>query len=1007
MTVLPKLTYKQEIAPSYKIFLKKLKKNHFKGDIHVDMASRLAVATDNSVYQVTPQVVLFPKGKEDIVKIFTLASKDEFKEITFSPRGGGTGTNGQSLSDGIIIDHSRYLNQIGTLNLEAGSIEVEPGVVLDQLNQYLAPYGVFFPLSISPSDRATLGGMCNTDACGKGSIRYGRTSENLLELECVLMDGSVMLTKQIDMHDLNELKSVNNQIGTIYRTVDDILFHHKEEITRIFPKLKRFMTGYNLAMVYNETNETFNLNYLLSGSEGTLAYITKLKLKLSPIAKHKVLYAIQYTSFDRALRAARELLPFEPSAIETIDDMILMLAKDDESYHKIKPLLQRNKKNDITPRGLNLVEFIKDSKEELESFVQKVTENLQKISQDDDCIISFFATDVSSEMNALWDLRKKSVGLLANLPGWQKPVAFMEDTVVPPEKLADFIMALRKLLDDYSLRYGMFGHVDVGCLHMRPALDMTDSNDQKKLIEITQKVSQLVRQYGGVYWGEHGKGFRSELTKDYFGETLTNDLAKIKKAFDPDNKLNPGKIATPEGSHHKLVSVDGPFRGYLDHQINYDTRQLWGNIFSCNGNARCLNRDYNFSMCPSAKVSNNWVYSPKGRASLLREWTRLAVLQHYDFNKKPSKLSQLTKYLRGHQKDDFSYQVYQSMEKCLGCKACATSCPVQVNIPEHRSLFLHHYHTRYRRALKDHLIGRIESIAKWGAKAPKLFNLVFNNSLTAQIVKPIFHLADMPKLSQKKFKTELQRRKAPEFSLSALDRLSQQDKQKTVCLIPDAFTSFYEVETALAMYDALVKFGFRVYVLPFRPNGKALHVKGFLNHFKRLAYKNAEFYQTISEKGVDLIGIEPTLTLCYRDEYVKSLGKENIKFHVYLPQEWLLLKADLINYPVDQSKFQKPYYLFAHCTERALALTSQLQWQAFFTKLGLKLEIMEVGCCGMAGTYGHELAHQKNSHKLYQLSWKNKIERIDSEQILVSGYSCRSQIKRFSQVASKHPLAIF
>ncbi|MCF6775456.1 FAD-binding oxidoreductase [Thiotrichales bacterium 19X7-9] len=1006
MAILPKLNRYHQLDIKYKQYLKALRKNGFKGDIHTDMASRLTVSTDNSVYQVIPQVVIFPKNREDIELAFHLASQVHYHEIRFSPRGGGTGTNGQSLSKGILIDHSRYLNRIGKINIEEKWIEVEPGVVLDQLNQYLKQYQLFFPISISPSDRATLGGMCNTDACGKGSCCYGRTSQNIIELECVLVDGSCIVTKEIDMQHLNELKSLDSNVGTIYKTVDDILFTHKDEIERVFPKLQRFMTGYNLAMIYNQDAESFNLNYLLSGSEGTLAYISKLRLRLTPLPKYKALFAIQYTSFDRALRAARELLPFKPSAIETVDDMILTLAKEDEFYHKIEPLLSRNKITNITARGLNLVEFIAEDEVSLKEILNQVTEKLVLVSQSDDKVISFFVTCDASEMNQLWDLRKKSVGLLANLEGLKKPVPFMEDTVVSPEYLADFILDLREILDSYQLRYGMFGHVDVGCLHIRPALDMTDKEDQKRLVEITQKVNQLVLKYGGIYWSEHGKGFRSELVKDYFGEVLTKDLAKIKKAFDPFNQLNPGKITLPEGSKESLVKIDGPFRGYFDTQVMQASRQHWGNIFSCNGNARCLNRDYDFSMCPSAKVSNNWVYSPKGRATLLKEWARLASLKGYNlFNFKLNKWrNPLPKLWRNSKNNDFSYEVYQSMQKCLGCKACASSCPVQVDIPQNKSLFLYHYHQRYKRPIKDYFIGYLEQMTPISSKLSSVYNSVTQSRLITKLIKTQIGLVDLPRLSQLKFDKELKKRNAPEVSLERLKCLSNEEKSRSVCLVQDAFTSFYDVDVALAVYDGLVKLGFSVYVLPYYPNGKGLHVKGFLKQFNRLALKNAHYLNQVAQTGIDLVGIEPTMVLCYRDEYVKILSKEQIQFKVSLLQEWLLSKIDRIKLSINTQ--HQSYYLFSHCTERALALTSSIQWQKVFEKLNLTLEIVEVGCCGMAGTYGHEKEHRDDSKKLYQLSWQEKIEQLEPSQILVSGYSCRSQIKRFSQLVVQHPMSI-
>lgn len=1004
--MLPKLSYNNYLDENYQAFLNRLKISGFKGDISTQLSDRMVLANDNSVYQVIPKIVVYPRGENDVINIFKLAGQKEFQSITFSARGGGTGTNGQSLSDGIIIDHSRYLTEIVELNLDKGYVEVQPGVVLDELNRFLKKHDVFFAPNLSPSDRATLGGMCNTDACGKGSVKYGRTSDHLLKIDCILANGEKVSFESVNDEQLNEIKSEDSIKAKIYQTIDEILTEHKEEIEKRFPKLKRFMTGYNLAKIYDQNTKNFNLNYLIAGSEGTLVTVSQLRLKLTPIPKYKVLFAIQYASFDRALRAGKELLLLNPTAIETIDDMILDLAVEDESYHKIKPLLERNNSSQKSPRGINLVEFITDSKEELTKLIGEINQKLENIQANDTNLIAFFGTIESSEINDLWDLRKKSVGLLGNLKGVKKPVPFMEDTLVPPEHLADYILELRALLDSYNLKYGMFGHVDVGCLHMRPALNMLNEKDHQLLEELTYKVSELVKKYGGVYWSEHGKGFRSELVKDYFGEILTEDLKKIKTVFDPFNQLNPGKITTTLNKNDQLVKINGPFRGNWDNQVSDQVRAKFGNIFYCNGNARCLNRDVDFTMCPSAKVSYNWAYSPKGRSTLLREWTRLAFENNYtNFKIEKISLSQTIKNLFNPKKDknDFSYEVYQSMKKCLGCKACQTSCPVQVNIPQHRSLFLHHYHKRYKRSIQDRMIRIVEPLAFYQAKFPKIFNRINQSKLTKFAIKKIAKLDYLPFLSSVKLSTELKLRNAPIFSLDKIKNLTDQAKENLVFLVQDAFTSFYDAKVVLAVYDLLTKIGLSVYVLPFRENGKALHVKGFLNQFKRLAEKNTQFYNELSSYGIPLIGIEPTMVLCYRDEYVETLGKEKIQFKVHLLQEWLTekLKTESIN--IRKIDSDKTFYLMGHCTERALVLTSNIQYQKLFEAFGLNLKSLNVGCCGMAGTFGHEVDNISDSKKLYEMSWKKQIEKMDNNLLMATGFSCRSQVSRFGSLKLKHP----
>ena len=356
--MIPRLSLQEGLKPDTAKFLEALAKTPFSGNIRGDFASRLITSTDNSIYQILPQAVVFPRTGEDLVHLFQLANQAPFKNIAFSPRGGGTGTNGQSLSRGIILDCSKYMNQILELNLEAGWVRVQPGVVLDQLNAHLQPDGVFFAPSLAPSSRATLGGMINTDACGKGSRIYGRTSDHVLELTWVLSDGSVGRSHSVSPEKLTNLQQQSGRLGQIYRQVDEIVTSKRELIEQTFPKMPRFMTGYNLAKVYSEGRDAFDLNRIIAGSEGTLAVITEAKLKLTKIPKFKQLLAIHYRCFDDALLATETLLELDPAAIETIDEKILTLAKQDEIYYWVKDMIG-------DAQAINLVEFTDDTQAQL------------------------------------------------------------------------------------------------------------------------------------------------------------------------------------------------------------------------------------------------------------------------------------------------------------------------------------------------------------------------------------------------------------------------------------------------------------------------------------------------------------------------------------------------------------------------------------------------------------------------------------------------------------------
>ena len=987
----------------YDLFVQALMTAEFSGDIQKDYATRVASAVDNSIYQVVPEVVLFPKSSSDIEKIFTLLNQKQFCHLKISPRGAGTGTNGQSLSPGMIIDSSRYLTRIIEINVAEHYVRVEPGVVLDQLNEALAEHQLFFAPNLSPSDRATLGGMASTDACGKGSRIYGRTSDHILALGCVLSNGQSIEITEISAQNAKNLQK-NNPASlwtNIYKVVQEEIIEQYDEITNQFPKLDRCMTGYNLAKTYDQKRQIINLNYLISGSEGTLVYITELTLKLTPVPQHKLLFAVFYSDFISALNDGKSLLLFEPAAIETIDQHILALAEKDPIYPQISHMFPKENAHRI--KALNLVEFIADDAAKLLAIQNNVITQLTKHNR------GFYLAQNAQEIQMLWMLRKKGVGLLGAMPGAKKPVAFMEDTAVPPRYLKDYIVEIKALLDRHGLIYGLFGHIDVGCLHIRPALDLHCEQDRQIIIKLTKAVSDLVKKYDGVYFSEHGKGFRSEYTKDYFGEKLYVSLQKIKGAFDPLNQMNPGKIVVPYQSDDKIVQVDGPFRGYQDKIIPTKTRAVFSGAFDCNGNSACLNFNADHTMCPSAQISHNWVYSPKGRSALLREWLKQLSLKGYYPDTSQGRARKLLK--SSINSTDFSAQVYDSLDKCLGCKACATACPIKVDIPAMKSLFLAHFHRRYRRPLKDYLIKYIEIIGRYQAKWPSFFNRLQNTAIMRNVIEKSLKLVDTPALSCDTLQKGLLRRKAPIFSFKKLQDHRQHDK--VVCIVQDAFSSFYDANVVLSIYDFLTKLGYIVYILPFMENGKAAQVKGFLSYFAKKAKKAVDFYNQVAAFSFPLVGIDPSMTLVYRDEYQKQF-KNVIQFKVLLFQEWFVTELDKLTSVfnayakiVKTPKQPEGPYLFGHCSERALVDASMTDWQKIFNAFNLSLTIVKVGCCGMAGTFGHERQHRNMSHDIFESSWHRKIQQCgDSakENLLMTGFSCRCQVKRFSKQSCLHPI---
>lgn len=992
--MLPKLGIEQQIPIVVKQFLGALQANGFGGEIDTSTGTRLVHAVDNSAYQVMPQVVLFPKLQDDLTRIFQVAKRPEFHSLHFTAKGGGVTTNGQCLTNGIVIDCSKYLNHILQLNLKEGWVRVEPGVVLDQLQAFLKPHGYFFPITISPSNRCTLGGMANTNACGQGSMFYGRMSDHILSLHLTFTDASTFESRAVDVKELDELKARQDVVGEIYRQIEQTVTRHEADIIKLCPDLPRTVTGYNLGQVVldkkigfnpasrigkgvaTSSNRVFDLNRIVSGSEGTLALISALTLRITKMPKIRHLVVIQYSSFQRGLEDALILNAAKPESIETVDGVILDLAKTDLAYPFVSQYVETaGAKVD----GITLIQFIGDTAAAVEKQVKQL-QKLLKAHPLDQRIAQHVVTD-AAEIGHLWHLRKSSVGLLGKTKGRRKPTSGMEDTMVPPARLADYIKDFRGLLDAVGVKYGMFGHVDAGCMHVRPKLDLSNPDDEALYHTLSAKVAKLAEKYGGIMWGEHGKGFRCEYVPDVFGATLFQELCKIKKAFDPYDQLNRGKIAVTSGDAKDLIASGQPGkRGHFDRQVKADLRERYDRAMSCNGNGACFNYDAYDQMCPSYKVTRDRRHSPKGRATLVREWLRLRSVP-------PVKTSGAY---------DYSKEVYEALAGCLGCKACATQCPVNINVPSFKSQFLEAYHTRYMRSLRDRAIGNTERLAAWQNVLPRLSNVLQRRAVSRWLMKHLFKLVDAPLLSTPTLNQLCRRHHIKQYRLH---ELPQQASDKDVVLLQDWVTRFYEADLVVACHQLLTKLGFNVYLLQWFPNGKPLHVKGYLKRFRALARRNARRLAAIQNRGFPIVGVDPSITLTYRNEYADE--QFALPAPVYLIQEWLA-QHNLKPCKLKPTKTKTAATLLMHCTEKTHDVNLTNAWQNIFKQLGVKVSVGQTGCCGMAGTYGHELEQQTNSRRLLDMSWQSYLD--GEAPVLASGYSCRSQVKRLQHQDLLHPV---
>ena len=1027
--MLPRLKNIPQLSPLVIDYLQELQAQHFEGDIAFNYADRLSLATDNSVYQQLPQAVLFPKSVADVVRLTKLGQIEKYRSLTFTPRGGGTGTNGQSINNNIIVDLSRHMTGILELNVEQRWVRVQAGVVKDQLNQYLKPHGLFFSPELSTSNRATLGGMINTDASGQGSLQYGKTSDHVLGLRAVLINGEILDTSAVKIDGF--LENLNNKNLTyhgkkLHQEVFTRCKENREKILNDLPQLNRFLTGYDLKNVFNQDETEFNLTRILTGSEGSLAFICEATLNLTPLPQYRTLINIKYSSFDAALRNAPFMVKANALSVETVDSKVLNLAKEDIIWNSVSELLTENENNPIL--GLNIVEYAGNNKKLIERQVADLCAKLdEKIIAHEDNIIAYQICSDLNSVERIYAMRKKAVGLLGNAKGAAKPIAFVEDTCVPPENLADYITEFRALLDAHGLQYGMFGHVDAGVLHVRPALDLTDQAQVRLFKQISDQVADLTEKYGGLIWGEHGKGMRSHYGEKFFTPELWHELRYIKFLFDPSNRLNPGKICTPLENEQQLYSILSPMRADNDRQIPIRMREEYAGAMNCNGNGLCFNFDVHSTMCPSMKVSKNRVYSPKGRAAMVREWLRLLANENVtpeqlDFRKSEIKLTEFIAKLRHSlhksKEYDFSHEVKEAMDTCLACKACASQCPIKIDVPSFRAKFFYFYHSRYVRPMKDYVVANLEIAAPYMAKKPTFFNFFMQAKLVQNVVEKTLGMTDLPLLSVPNLQDQLVEIGYRGRTLEELESLSTAEKSDILLIVQDPYTSYYDAKVVCDFVALAQKLGYRPVLLPFKPNGKAQHIKGFLGQFSRTARTQAEFLNRMAKLELPLVGVDPAIVLSYRDEYKEILGDTRGNFHVITAHEWLTTQLNserfksavenLIKIENDQKTDRTfntaQWYLFPHCTEATAMPNSPKEWQQIFAAFGQQLQVENVACCGMAGVFGHEVRNQNMSRDIYDSSWSVKLTGKDPEFCLATGYSCRSQVNRFEQWKPKHPL---
>ena len=816
-------------------FINLVKKTYPNIIIHNDLSERLIHSNDNSIYTCLPAAVFYPKKEDDISSVLKIAQEKRFESIHFSAKGGATGCNGQSLNSGIIIDFSRFMTRVIDCNLKENYIDVEPGITLHELNTYLKNKNRCFEPQISPADRACIGGMMSTDASGQGSTRYGRTSQHILACDVVMINGT--------KHHLQTIKKDSkNQEPVEFQAIFKLILNNQKIINKIFPPTLRFLTGYNLKHIYNQKTKQLSLIPLFAGAEGTLGFITKIRLKLSPQPQKKRLYIIEYNSIESALLSIPKLNQIKARAIEIIDENII------KKNEKIK------KKLTLKTKAVNFIEIDEFSHEnKLNLFLEKKVINF-----------SHFIVCDEDEAKIFWNLRKESVGKLSQVTLNKQAIPFMEDHAVSPENLFDYIKDIKDLFKKEKVDAAMYGHADVGCIHFRPQLNLNEAEDYEKFKRLQKKAIEIVFKYQGSIWSEHGKGFRNEKIQAIFKEAYPL-MQEIKSILDPLNRCNPNKIVAPKNQKIKGFSSLGP----LKNTTQKSNHQEFKNIYDCNGNGLCHSSKTNNNMCPSYKYSKNKSHSPKGRSLLLKYW-----LEHLKVKKRLN-----------HQEKTFCHQLEDNLAACLSCKACSTLCPVKIDIPRYKSLFFEWQYQIKKRPLQHMILASFETTVCIQKFFKKTLYIILTQSWIRNQVKKYLKLENIPKPSLYK----------------PIKKSFQKEFKNTLYVIQDPVTALYRPHLYDKLYLMCQKKQINIYMLPYRELGKSKEVLGYRKSFQTIALQNIEYFLKIAERE-NLICLEPSYYYCLTEEYKQiktGLEKKIISLQNFLKKQKFKIKEDL-----KEKKFQ-------------------------------------------------------------------------------------------------------
>jgi len=929
------------------------------GEVLFDAASRGRYSTDASIYQVDPVGVVVPKTEQDARIAMQIAVEEG---VPILPRGAGSSQCGQAVGAALLIDNSKYLNRVVSIDRERATAVVEPGVVLDALNAQLRPHGLWFPVDVSTSAQATIGGMAGNNSCGSRSIRYGNMVHNVLGIDALLADGSELHFGSVNSTDVTGPA----RYVELASKVAAIAEREAAEIEARWPKVLRRVQGYNLDMI--APRGEWNFAQLLVGSEGTLAYSRRIHLKLSPLPRFRSLGVCHFAAFRRAMEAPQHIVKLQPTAVELVDRTMIGLARGNPAYRATVEKFIRG-----DPDAILLVEFVGDDRDSPAGKVQELAELMGDLGHPD----SVIQINDAALQREIWEVRKAGLNIMMSMKGDGKPVSFIEDCAVPLEHLAEYTDALTRVFRKHGTEGTWYAHASVGTLHVRPVLNMK-TDGAKKMRAIAEEACALVKRYkGAAYSGEHGDGLvRSEWIEPIIGPRLTAALAEVKNLFDPKGLMNPGKIVRPSKQDDTSLFRFKP--GYaipkIGEVLDWSEWNAPGSastgfgaaVEMCNNNGHCRKFDAG-AMCPSFRATGEEKHLTRGRANTLR----LAIsgqLGHLNANEAFT-----------------SDEMFDTLDLCVSCKGCKRECPTGVDMAKMKIEFLHHYHARRGYAMKDRLIAYLPHYGPLASRFPRTANTI------QRMGKGWFGFAAQRSLP-----------KWRDSFLRSLRRSSSSGKAGEVVLFVDTFNNYFEPENARAALAVLARAGYGVHIARAaegsRPLccGRTFLAAGMVDRAKAEAQRLLAAVEPYVGRGVEVVGLEPSCLLTLRDEFksmlpggeTDALAESALLFEEFLAREH---EAGRLALPL-KPLAEKRALLHGHCHQKAFGAMPAVQ-RALSLVPELKVETIESSCCGMAGSFGYEADHYAVSMKMAELALLPKIRAAGEDTLLVAdGTSCRHQI---------------